>query len=289
MTKETKKSPVDKKPKEVEVVAEVLTPATIETPVVPADFKSKLTNSQVALIKNTIAKGASDDELKMFLYVCQRTGLDPFTKQIHLVGRWDSRLGKEIKTPIVGIDGLRSVAERSDAYAGNDDPIFDDETKPKKATVTVYKIVQGVRSGFTATARWEQYFPGEKQGFMWNKMPHLMLGKCAEALALRKAFPAVMSGLYVAEEMQQAGIAAAAGKPEPRAYDTAKIMIGKQTDVKVLTDYALKIEGSDKYAPHEKKELIMLINQTINQISKAEAIIEEVEQEPDLEEEFKEL
>ena len=70
--------------------------------------------------------------------------------------------------------------------------------------MTVYKIVGGQRCGFTATARWDQYFPGEKQGFMWKKMPHLMLGKCAEALAIRKAFPAELSGLYTQEEMQQA-------------------------------------------------------------------------------------
>jgi hypothetical protein len=105
----------------------------------------------------------------------------------------------------VGIDGFRLVADRTGAYAGNDDPVYDDESKPQKATVAVYKIVGGMRCPFTATARWSQYYPGDKQGFMWNKMPHLMLGKCAEALALRKAFPAELSGLYTDDEMAQAG------------------------------------------------------------------------------------
>jgi hypothetical protein len=70
--------------------------------------------------------------------------------------------------------------------------------------VTVYKMIAGQRCPFTATARWDQYYPGDSQGFMWRKMPHLMLGKCAEGLALRKAFPAELAGAYVKEEMDQA-------------------------------------------------------------------------------------
>lgn len=244
--------------KEIEIVP------IIEQPVVPVDFKTKLTKQQVELIKNTIAKGASDDELKMFLYVCQRTGLDPFTKQIHLVPRWDSKAGKDVRMPITGIDGLRSIAERTGSYAGNDDPIFDDETKPTKATVTVYKMVQGQRFPFTATARWSQYFPGEKQGFMWNKMPHLMLGKCAEALALRKSFPSVMSGLYVVEEMSQA---VALAKPEPRPYDKAKEIISRQTDPVVLGESLEKILGSNKYTAEEKKSIREIVDKRVVELT----------------------
>ena len=177
--------------------------------------------------------------------------------------------------PIVGIDGLRAVAERTGAYAGNDDPVFDDEAKPTKATVNVYKIVQGLRVAFTATARWDQYVATYKSKTtgkieptpLWGKMPHLMLGKCAEALALRKAFPAMMSGLYVAEEMQQAGVAST-GKPEAKAYDKAKEMIGKQTDEKVLKEYKEKITGSDKYNEKEKLELQVMIDEQIGRLQK---------------------
>lgn len=161
--------------------------------------RTDFTPEQVGLIKRTIAAGATDDELALFLRQCRRTGLDPFARQIYCV----KRQGK--MTIQVGIDGFRLIADRSAQYAGNDDPVFDNEEKPRKATVTVYKIVGGVRCDFTATARWDQYYPGDSQGFMWKKMPHLMLGKCAEALALRKAFPAELSGLYITEEMQQAG------------------------------------------------------------------------------------
>lgn len=158
------------------------------------------TEDQKELIKSTIAKGATDDELKLFLYVAQKTKLDPLTKQIHFV----KRSGQiTIQT---AIDGYRAIAERSGALAGIEDAVFDDETqpKPKKATVTVYKMVEGQRVGFTASARWSEYAPTGAQAFMWNKMPYLMLAKCAEALALRKAFPNDLSGIYTNEEMSQA-------------------------------------------------------------------------------------
>lgn len=157
---------------------------------------------EIDLIKRTIAKGATDDELKLFLYQCERTGLNPLAKQIYFQKR-RSR-GEDTLVILTGIDGYRLIADRTGQYAGNDDPVFDDEDNPGKATVTVYKMVGGVRCAYTASARWAQYYPGDQLGFMWRKMPHLMLGKCAEALALRKAFPAELSGVHVKEEMEQA-------------------------------------------------------------------------------------
>lgn len=163
---------------------------------------------QVELIKRTVAKGASNDELALFGIVCQKTGLDPFTNQIHFVKRADK------VTFQTGIDGYRAIADRTGTYAGSDDYRFDEnlseyehiQTKrgyPTTATVTIYKIVSGIRVPFSATARWEEYYPGEKLGFMWKKMPYLMLSKCAEALALRKAFPNDLSNVYTFDEMQQ--------------------------------------------------------------------------------------
>ena len=157
----------------------------------------------VELIKRNVAKGATDDELKIFLHQAQKTGLDPLAKQIYF-RKQKTKTGDQM-TIITGIDGYRLVADRTGLYAGNEDPVFDDEERPLKATVTVHKLIGGIRCPFTASARWDQYYPGDAQGFMWRKMPHLMLGKCAEALALRKAFPAELSGLYVREEMDQAG------------------------------------------------------------------------------------
>ena len=159
-----------------------------------------ITPAQVDLIKSQIAKGATDDELKLFLHVADKSGLDPLSRQIYFI----KRSGK--MTIQTGIDGFRAVADRTGQYVGSSDPVFEDNGKiPAKATVTVNKVVGGIVGNFTATARWEEYYPGKSQGFMWDKMPHTMLGKCAEALALRKAFPAQLSGLYTGDEMDQAG------------------------------------------------------------------------------------
>ena len=161
---------------------------------------NNITPAQVDLIKSQIAKGATDDELKLFLHVADKSGLDPLSRQIYFI----KRSGK--MTIQTGIDGFRAVADRTGQYVGSSDPVFEDNGKiPAKATVTVNKVVGGVVGNFTATARWEEYYPGKSQGFMWDKMPHTMLGKCAEALALRKAFPAQLSGLYTGDEMDQAG------------------------------------------------------------------------------------
>ena len=159
------------------------------------------TDDQVKLIKSTIAKGATDDELQLFLYQAQKTGLDPLAKQIHFV----KRAGQ--MTIQTAIDGFRAIAARTGQHAGTSDGIFEVQKgvdRPSKATVIVKKIVQGLVSEFSATARWDEYFPGEKQGFMWKKMPYTMLEKCAEAKALRKAFPEDLSGVYTDDEMQQA-------------------------------------------------------------------------------------
>ena len=159
-----------------------------------------ITPDQVDLIKSQIAVGATDDELKLFLHVADKSGLDPLSKQIYFI----KRSGK--MTIQTAIDGFRSIADRTGQYISSEEPVFEEiGNNPVKATVTVGKIVQGVEGKFTASARWSEYYPGKSQGFMWDKMPHTMLGKCAEALALRKAFPSQLSGLYTGDEMAQAG------------------------------------------------------------------------------------
>lgn len=183
-------------------------PKKKETGAVALPGFGKFTREQVELIKTTVAKGTTDDELKLFLYTAEHTGLDPLLKQIHAVKRGG------VMAIQTGIDGYRLIADRTKLYAGNDDPIFADYSDvqengktisvPGRATVTVYKLVGGHAVGFTATAHWDEYYPGGNQGFHWRKMPHLMLGKCAEALALRKAFPAELASIRTDEEMEQA-------------------------------------------------------------------------------------
>lgn len=166
------------------------------------------TREKVDLLKRTVARGATDDELALFAHVCKRTGLDPFARQIYAVKRWNSQDGKESMALQTGIDGYRLIADRTGCYAGSSDPeyVLGVDGYPDVAKVTITKLVNGVPCAFTSSARWDEYVQKTKDGkptHMWHKMPFLMLGKCAEALALRKAFPAELSGLYTHEEMQQ--------------------------------------------------------------------------------------
>ena len=108
---------------------------------------------QINLIKQTVAKGVTDLELKLFLYQAQRTGLDPLSKQIHAIKRKNNRTGIDEMAIQTGIDGYRLIADRTGKYAGSDDPVFDDEKEPSKATVTVWKLVSGMRCPYTASAR----------------------------------------------------------------------------------------------------------------------------------------
>ena len=109
------------------------------------------------------------------------------------------------------IDGFRVIAERSGTYGGQDEPIFTEvEKKVTSCRITVYRFRGDVRyPAAVGLAYWDEYVQLDREGKpmgLWNKMPHTMLAKVAEALALRKAYPQDLSGLYTTEEMQQADV-----------------------------------------------------------------------------------
>ena len=161
---------------------------------------------QIQLIKDTYAKGASDAELQLFIEIAQRKGLDIFSNQITLVGRWDAKLSKEIRTPMTTIDGYRAMADRTGRYVPGQDAELKYDSKDRlfSATAFVKKNVGGEWHTISATAFYDEYVQTTKDGNpnrTWAKMPRLMLAKCAEALALRKAFPAELGGIYTQEEM----------------------------------------------------------------------------------------
>jgi len=180
--------------------------------------KITYTQDQVQLIKNQIAPQAKDEELKLFLYQCQRTGLDALSRQIYCIFRKtknpDGTWGQKM-TIQTSIDGFRVIAERSGDYAGQGEPIFIDlDGKLLCAKVPVYRFKNGTRyRAAVGVAYWDEYVQlndeyinGKPTGkkiasSMWAKMPHVMLSKVAEALALRKAYPQDLSGLYTTEEM----------------------------------------------------------------------------------------
>lgn len=164
----------------------------------------------------------SPAELAILLHHCQRTGLDPWARQIHLIARGGRA------TVQVSIDGMRLVADRVDRQTGGHHgyeetlwcgpdgqwrDVWPSDDPPAAAKVTI------VRDGhrIPVVAHMREYMPRSRDGKptgLWRTMPALMLAKCAEALALRRAYPQDLSGLYTSDEMAQA---TPGGQSEPPA------------------------------------------------------------------------
>ncbi len=175
---------------------------------------SAMSDEKIALIKRTICKGASNDELVMFIRQCDRTGLDPFLRQIYAVKRWDSQEQREVMSVQISIDGLRLIAERTGLYrgqtpiqwCGTDGKWVDawlDDAPPSAAKVGIWR--EGFKEAIVRVAKYSSYCQRKKNGNltqMWEKMPEVMLGKCAESLALRTAFPLATINLSESDEVR---------------------------------------------------------------------------------------
>ncbi len=190
---------------------------------------------QMDLIKATMAPETSDLEFKLFLEVSRTLGLSPLQRQIHAVmrservnenGQWRSVKKMVIQT---GIDGYRLIAARTNAHVGTSDAEFgppNAEGYPSWAKVTARRLVQGLIAEYPATAHWTEYVQKNGKGevnSMWKQRPYGQLAKCAEALALRKAFPAELSGVYTDTEMDQADNPPAEVHQERRQDVTAHV------------------------------------------------------------------
>lgn len=167
--------------------------------------KIALSQESVDLLQKTICKDHTPDEVMLFVQYCQAKNLDPFGREVYSVKR-----GGKL-TFQMGIDGLRGKAEETSEYNGQETAWCDTDGKwvdvwtstmpPFAARVAVYR--KGVDKAFVGIALWTEYKPADND-FIWKKMPSNQLAKCAEAIALRKAFPRNLGGLYASEEMEQA-------------------------------------------------------------------------------------
>jgi phage recombination protein Bet len=194
---------------------------------------------EINLVKSQIAPGATDGQLALFIQVCKQTGLNPFARQIYAVFRnekvgdkWEQKM-----TIQTSIDGYRLLAQRSGEYAGQEGPwwynphsrewvdLWLEDFPPAAAKVGV------MRKGFVhpiyAVASFKSYAGRKKDGglmTMWQKLPEVMIAKVAESLALRRAFPAELSGIYTDAEMEQADAqtVAAATQIRPQTEEDKK-------------------------------------------------------------------
>lgn len=156
---------------------------------------------QLAIIKNMFCSNATDMEFKLFIEMAKALGLDPKKREIYFIKYGQGEKAKP--TMIVGIDGYRKIAERSGKYIPGREPTFTYKNNQLFSATAYVKRLGPDKNWHEigATAILSEYDAGQGQ---WKKMPHAMLAKCAESLALRRAFPSEMAGTYTEEEMEQA-------------------------------------------------------------------------------------
>lgn len=173
-----------------------------------------ISEEQVKLWSELYCKDASPAEIMQYLNLCDKTGMSPEARQIYMIDRWDSKLKRTVKTPMFSIEAFRLIAERSHKYCGQvgawwcgADGIWKDvwlsDKPPAAAKVGVLRL--DFKEPLYAVATYRSYCQFKQDGSPqqnWAKMPDVMLAKCAESLALRKAFSQDLSGLYTIEEMK---------------------------------------------------------------------------------------
>jgi phage recombination protein Bet len=202
------------------------------------DDQTQFDEFQLAVLRQSgVDEDCTSAELAAFLHTCQRRQLDPFAGQAVLIGRWDGRRKRKVYKAQTTIDGFRLIARRAADRAGIDYEYegtvwFDikggrheawlSSNAPAAAKVVVLR--NGRRHD--AVARYGAYVQMSKEGDptgQWTSMPDVMIAKCAEALALRKAFPEDLGGLYTADEMAQADNDAPY-RPEPAVTVRAEVI-----------------------------------------------------------------
>jgi len=153
---------------------------------------------------------------------CKQHGYDVFARIVHIVPIWNKDLGRMVDTVWPGIGLVRTTAHRSGCYAGRDETVFGPKIRmkfngpdnqsldlefPEWAQITVYRIVQGVRCPFPGPkVYWLESYSTIKRNSdvpneMWAGRPSGQLEKCAEAAALRAAFPEAVGGMYASDEV----------------------------------------------------------------------------------------
>ena len=168
----------------------------------------------MSVLKNCLYPGARDESIKLVIGYCKASGLDPMQKPVHIVpmsvstgkkdgNGWDIKEMRDVVMPGIGL--YRTQAARSGEYAGVSEPEFGDDitetigettiTYPKWCKVVIKRQMRnGTIVEFAAKELWKENYATKsaksaEPNAMWKRRPYAQLAKCAEAQALRKAFP----------------------------------------------------------------------------------------------------
>jgi phage recombination protein Bet len=197
------------------------------------------------------------DDLDKFLYACKAYGLNPLAKLIYPLFRYDNKAGKHKMFIVTGIDGFRMIGQDTGEYEGQDGPYFYDRhgveskvwvkanEKPAAARIGIKR--KGFSDYLYAVAHWSEY---SGTGPIWSKMPTVMIAKCAEALAWRRAFPDSLAGLYTDDEMKAGEPGEAPEKPV-KAQESATPVAGEPATLdegikKARADWFKQVGGGKK-------------------------------------------
>lgn len=191
-----------------------VTPSDVSVP--KTAIERGISCEQWNTIRNALYPGKSDQMVLLAIDYCRARGLDPIKKPVHIVPTWDEEAKRYVESIWEGINSHRVTAARTGFYSGQDEPSFGpmitralggaQVTFPEWCKVTVYRLVHGHKCAFTSLVFWlETYARRNKEGTpnrMWQTRPYGQIAKCAEAEALRKAFPEELGGRPTAEEME---------------------------------------------------------------------------------------
>jgi phage recombination protein Bet len=173
----------------------------------------------VEVLESSLYPGAKSQSIGLVLGYCKAAGLDPMLKPVHIVPMWDSKQGAMRDVVMPGIGLYRTQASRTGQFAGMGEPEFGPDinatiggmavTYPEWCRVTVRRALpSGIVAEFTAREYWIENYAakgGKEKSIapnaMWARRPRGQIAKCAEAQALRKAFPELGS-MPTADEME---------------------------------------------------------------------------------------
>lgn len=229
----------------------------------------------INVLRNSLYPGAQTDSIKMVLGYCQAAGLDPMQKPVHIVPIYDGKLKAMRDVVMPGIGLYRTQMSRTGECAGVTEPEFGQDiteklggveiTYPQWCKVVVKRILpNGQIAEYAATERWKENYAmkggAEKSvapNAMWTKRPYAQLAKCAEAQALRKAFPE-LGAAPTADEMEGKEYDAQLIEPQVKVVAEEKPELPTMDKEEVITRYGTDVYDGDsgEVTKFSKKALI---------------------------------